>query len=200
MFLNLKFWKLITFLKKCSHLYHHPWLSVMVWTDFSWDVYLFTETSHSSRGVWPAGCGGQGSALWTWCRLSRPFEGNKATRGHRFPTHWPSIVQRSKKWRGGSAVMCFMGWRWWPARPVTSARSQRRKQTYALFQWALNHEGQLVVFQFIKWIWTLALWSRLVLTDVKSHPSKNEATRQRTKTNGSYLMTQVLWSCSQIWV
>lgn len=28
---------------------------------FSWDIYLFTETSHSSRGVWPAACGGQGS-------------------------------------------------------------------------------------------------------------------------------------------
>lgn len=41
-------------------LYH--WLSVVVWTDFSWDIYLFTETSHSSRGVWPAACGGQGSA------------------------------------------------------------------------------------------------------------------------------------------
>lgn len=100
--------------------------------------------------------------------------GNKKMQGHWFLTRWPSIVQRLERWWrwwGGSVLMCFMGWRWWlSAQPLTPAWSLKGQQTHALFQWTLNHEGQLVGFQFIKWIWAFALWSRLVSNDVMSHP------------------------------
>lgn len=114
--------------------------------------------------------------LWT-CGSSSLFEGNKKTQGHRFPPHWPSIVERLERWHGGQRWCCVL---WGDGGGLQHLTwSQKRKQTYALFQRALNHEGQLVAFQFIKWIWTFALWSRLVSTDVTSpHPPQTEATSQ----------------------
>lgn len=87
--------------------------------------------------------------------------------------------------RGGQLQCAFMEWQWWSAWPLTSACSHTGKQTSALFQWALNHQGQLVVFQFIQWNWTLTWWSRLVSTAVKSHPSQAETTRAENSFNMS---------------
>ncbi len=184
--------------KKCSH-QHQPWLSVMVWTDFKlqflslhWDVPQISGCVASRLRGQRSACG---HAVVCLVRL-------RATKRCRDTDFHPIDLPLCRGWRSDEGVNCdvmFYGVTWWSARPLTSAWSQRRKQTYALFQWALTHKGQLVVFQFIKWIWTLALWSRLVSTDVKSHPSQTKATRRENPGLISR-SAQVFWPFSQSWV
>lgn len=146
--------------------------------------------------------GGSGVGLWTCCGLSRATERCRDTDFH------PTDLPLWRGWRGdeGVSIDVFYGVTVVFCPTSDSSSYKKRKKTYVLFQWTLNHKGQLVLFQFIKWIWASALWSRLVSDDVMPHPCQTKAPSQEKlrilspwtmviwpKVNKSIKSSQLMW-------
>ena len=169
-----------------THTHTHTHTHKHTHTHFSWDIYLLAETSRGSRGLWGRRAeGGRGSTCGhvLVCLVRSGATKRPGTQiSCPLTSHCAEVGEVT---RGSDLMGCFMGWRCCSARPLTSCLvTEEKTNICALFFFfssgALNHWGQLALFQFIKWIWTFALWSRLVSTRVMSHPSQTDATSEET--------------------